>query len=462
MEVQTGAEAPVLGFHEVLVTLHLGADADAELLQDVHRDEQVGNAAGVVHIDRGFSLGQGQGGQKAGDELRASFSGNIGPSGDEGAGDLQGEVAVGLAVLANSFVTLRIEADSVGGHDVMGIGQRAVQQGFFAGDPYAAGRKRGQQRDHHAGQEAGFSGVDFFQIQAAGRSADTRYNDSVTINRNLRSKGFGGRNGAFVVSAGGIAVQVGSSLGQGGGDDGPLGEALGRRHRQVLGRNEAEIAIHFARHFLRGPLAGGRGFLGADARVGEGCAALQGFQAGGSALLAHREGDERTGFGSVVEGEDGVGIGLGGGGRHHLHHFSAEAARALHQGEQHLAGRGAVEVVVGADEHGAVFLAGLADAAADGCGCLHLQVHVLGAGLDGPLEDLGGLGLFAQAAGGDEGDVGLAEEGVDVLVLQGAAVQADLGHLQVLQQGLDVGEFLILYRSADHRGSFHGKPLPRA
>ena len=101
--------------------------------------------------------------------------------------------------------------------------------------------------------------------------------------------------------------------------------------------------------------------------------------------------------------------------------------------------------MVRADKDCSPFAAGLADPPAHGGGSLHLQVHVLGAGLNGPFQDIGSLRLFAEAAGGNKRYVGLGEQQIHVLVLQGAAVQADLGHLEAGKKVQDLGQFLILY-----------------
>ena len=98
--------------------------------------------------------------------------------------------------------------------------------------------------------------------------------------------------------------------------------------------------------------------------------------------------------------------------------------------------------MVGADEHGAVFPAGLANAAADGGRRLHLQIGIFGSGTDGQLQQLRGLGFFAEAAGGDERNVRIGKQFLYLFVFQGAAVQADFRHLYRFQ---DFQNFLILF-----------------
>ena len=94
--------------------------------------------------------------------------------------------------------------------------------------------------------------------------------------------------------------------------------------------------------------------------------------------------------------------------------------------------------MVGPYEHRAPFFAGLPYAAANGGGGLHLEVHVLCAGLDCALKYGGSVGIFGHAACGYERDVGLGEEGVYFFVREGAAVQADFRHLQPLQKFLNL------------------------
>ena len=274
--------------------------------------------------------------------------------------------------------------------------------------------------------------MEFGQSQAAGEGACSGDKERTSIHLHLGSQGLGGRQGALVVPAGGVAVQAGRALGQRRSDDGPLGETLGRGHGQVLGLDKAEIAVQGLPHLLRGPLTGGRGLFLARAGVSEGSAPFQGFQPGRPARFSHAESHQRTGLGRFVEAHNNVIIGLGSGRGDNLYHFAAKAAGTLQDGKKYLPGRGAFKIVVGTDEHGAVGAAGFPDAPADGSGGLHLQVYILGAGLDGVFQDFRGLAFLGQAAGGDERDVGLAEEQVHFLFLQGAAVQADFGHFQLL------------------------------
>ena len=223
-----------------------------------------------------------------------------------------------------------------------------------------------------------------------------------------------------------------------------------------------KVPIDSPLQFFRGPLPGCRCLFLAYAGVGEGSAQLQGVQPGLPALLAHAKGHQRAGSCLPVEAFQHLDIGLGMGCGDDFYHFTAEAAGAVQDGQQYLLRRGAFKVMVGTDEDGSAGAAGLPDAPSHGGGRLHFQVHVLGAGQDGPLQDGRCLGFLFQPAGGDEGHVALAEQKVDVFLFQSTAVQADFGHLQLLQQRLDLGQFLILYRSANHRDSFHGKPPLRA
>ena len=69
LEGYLGAMAPVLRLQEDIVPFHLALDADAEFPQHVHRNEHVGNALGIFHVEGGILAGEREGGQQAGNEL---------------------------------------------------------------------------------------------------------------------------------------------------------------------------------------------------------------------------------------------------------------------------------------------------------------------------------------------------------------------------------------------------------
>ena len=279
------------------------------------------------------------------------------------------------------------------------------------------------------------------------------------------------------------------ALGERRGDDRPLREALGRRHLERLVRaDEAEVAIDGFVHLGGGPLARGRGLFRSETGVGERRPLLEGFQPGFPAFRAHAEGHERTGHGLAVEGEDAVRIGLAGGRGHDLDHFAPEATAFFQQGQERGLRRRSFEIVERADEHRAVFLAGLADLAAHHRRGLHFQVHIFGAGLDGleqlvfseffgriaALARLGGIepllgehfaGIVQQvafrgdalreagdAARRDERHVGLREKLFDLRLVQFAEVQADLRHLHfpAFQDLQDLFQRLALYGCTNH------------
>ena len=108
----------------------------------------------------------------------------------------------------------------------------------------------------------------------------------------------------------------------------------------------------------------------------------------------------------------------------------AEAAGEGHL-QDFLVGR-IFEVVVGADDLGAVLAAEVLEALADRGRGFDLQVGQAGARLDGEGEPVLGFLLgsaFREPAGRNQGDVGAAEELPDLVVGEGAAVEADLRHL---------------------------------
>ena len=215
---------------------------------------------------------------------------------------------------------------------------------------------------------------------------------------------------------------------------------------------------------------------------------LERFQAGFPAFRAHAERDERSGLDLAVKGHDAVRIGLAGGGGHDLDHFASESAGLLQRGEERRLRRRALEVMERADEHRPVLLAGLTDLAAHHRRGLHFQVHVFGAGLNGLeqlvfSEFLGGIAaparfghvkaLFRQHLAGvvqpvrfrlhalrrlgdparrDERHVGIREQQLDLLLVQVAQVQPDLGHfdLAAFQDLEDLLQGLSLYGCTNH------------
>ena len=178
----------------------------------------------------------------------------------------------------------------------------------------------------------------------------------------------------------------------------------------------------------------------------------KGFQAGLPALFPHAEGYQRAGGGGFIQRHYIGRIGLGGSCGDDFHYFSAKLARPLQDAFEHRRRRSVRKVVVRADEHRAVLPAGLPDAAADGCRRLHFQVHILGTGLYSPLQQLRRLGFFTQTTGGYERHIGGREQQIYILVLQGAAVQPDFGHLHgtAVQDIQDFLQFLMLYAGANH------------
>ena len=333
----------------------------------------------------------------------------------------------------------------------MGARQGAAQEGFLSRHTHRLPVQDRDQRHHQAREEAGFSGVEFLQVQASGFRANTFYFKSLSVNVYFCAQGPGHGQGALVISAGGIASQAGNALRQGCGNDGPLGKTLGRGHRKPGHLHKAEVAVEGPGHCGGFPLARGGGLLFAHAGVGERSALLQGFHPGFAPGLSHGKGHQAAGSGAGVERLDDFIIGLGGGCGHYFYHFATEAEGPFQDGLKHRKRRRFREIVVGADEHGAAGTAGLADAATHGGGRLHLQVHVLGAGPDGFLQDFRGLGFFAQAAGGDERHVRVFEQLLHLVIVQGATVQADFRHLHRLQQFQDFRQFLILQANTDHQ-----------
>ena len=75
--------------------------------------------------------------------------------------------------------------------------------------------------------------MEFFQTLAGALFGSYSVDcEEVPVNLNAGAQSAGHSQGTFVVSTGGVAAKVGSSIGQGGGNDSPLGKALGRGHRE--------------------------------------------------------------------------------------------------------------------------------------------------------------------------------------------------------------------------------------
>ena len=379
--------------------------------------------------------------------MGTAFAGNIGTAGNDGAGHFERQAAV----LGAGSGILGVQAHTESRHDIVGRGKRPVEQGLLPRHPYRFLREGRQQRHHKAREEAGLAGMEFFQLEATRLGCNALDGKEAAVHLHLGSQGAGYSQGALIVSAGRIATQVGSTIGQGRGNDGPLGKALGRRHGKTGGLRKTEAAIDGFPHVLRGPLTRGGGLGLAQAGVGERCAVPKGFQAAFAAFFAHAEGYQRAGLDALIEVHYCLDILRAGGGGDYLHHFPAKAARTFQKALQHGQRRRPLIIMVRADEHGPPFAAGFADAPAHGGGCLHLQVYVFGAGLDGPLQDLRSLRFLGQSAGGDERHVRVGEQTFQIFAVQGAAVQADFGHFQLRQQIQDLLQFLILYGGTNHR-----------
>ena len=98
----------------------------------------------------------------------------------------------------------------------------------------------------------------------------------------------------LAVFAGGVVVEVRGAFGKSGGDYGPLGEALRRRHPQAF-MVEAVFALVYQLLELFGAwLAGGGGLSGRECGVGERGASFDALDAGVAALFAHAESDQTS------------------------------------------------------------------------------------------------------------------------------------------------------------------------
>ena len=103
--------------------------------------------------------------------------------------------------------------------------------------------------------------MDLFRRQTAFLCADTPDGEKPAGHCDFRSKGAGYRQGALVVSAGGVAAKPGRAFREGGGHNGPLGKAFGAGHGKGLGLYKAEPTVQGLLHGFRGPLARGGGFF---------------------------------------------------------------------------------------------------------------------------------------------------------------------------------------------------------
>ena len=179
------------------------------------------------------------------------------------------------------------------------------------------------------------------------------------------------------------------------------------------------------------------------------------FEAALPAFLAHSEGYQPSlEAGHVledygVEAREGLGVGVGVAAADYLGHVGSVAETACKCLLQHFLVGGAVEIVVGAYDFGAVLQAEFLKILAHLRRRFNLQVGEAGSGLHrGPELLLGGFGahVLRNPAGGHERGVGIAEDVGYLLVAERAAVQAYLGHLDLgrCEQLQQFGVVLIL------------------
>ena len=245
------------------------------MLQHVAGDEHVGDALGVGDYDGRWLFEKGQGGQKAGNQLRAILPGNLGDAGDDAAFDLHGD-----GIFADNHAER--------GHDVAHSLQGAAGKGFLAGDGHGTIVDGGHQRDHQARQQAGFAGMQGLQVSMG--SAYAVDGKGAAVQADLGSEGTGYRKGGLAVFAGRISAEMAAAGGEGGGDDGTLREAFGCRHLQGVAEESFPGAVHLAVHGHEVDLPGGGGFVFVEGGVAEGGAGLEAGDAGGAASGAHGEG----------------------------------------------------------------------------------------------------------------------------------------------------------------------------
>ena len=428
------------------------------MAQDVERDVHIGNALGVADVQHGVLVAERQGGQQAGNQLRAAAAGDVRRAGDEVPADAGRDEH--LLEFVRGFAG---EEHAEGGHDVGGAAEGPLRQGAVAvdgEDPVSHGSEHGY---HQARQQPRLARVQAFQVQLAGAGADAGDGQPGAVAFHFRAQRLCHAEGRFGVAAGAVTVQVGGTFRQGGGDDGPLRETLRSGHRAAFRPVGLPLTVQGPTHFVGRPLPGGGGFRPVQGGISEGGAAPQAFQAGLPARFPHPEGHQaplervHAFQDDGVERFDAVRVFLILARRHHLGDVRAVAETA---GEGHLQDafvRGLLEVVVRADDLGAVAPAELLETLAHRGRGLDLEVGEAGACLDGEVQAPFGFLLRAglgDAAGGDEGGVGLAEEFGNLFVREGTAVQADFRHLdrRVREDLQDLSVGLILQADANHPG----------
>ena len=173
--------------------------------------------------------------QQTGDQLRAAFAGNACFAGKQRTLDGQRHVDFRCRVE-------RPQDRSKAGHDLGRAFQRSGREGADAVDLYRLSfSESGDDRDHEPGQKAGFADIQFVRHVDRGTCAfDCQRGSGRRVCRRVRqirphagrfdpdlgSECLGDFDGRLVVSARGVAFKSGFSIGEGGGDDGALGETL--------------------------------------------------------------------------------------------------------------------------------------------------------------------------------------------------------------------------------------------
>ena len=135
--------------------------------------------------------------------------------------------------------------------------------------------------------------MDFFQIHRSGRCADARNGQrsgGILHRKDRGAEAAGDGQGRFVISARGIAAQMGGSFCQGGSQDGPLGKALGTGHLEGrIAGDGLPVAVQGLLHGRGGPLSGGGCLVFREGGVGIGGAFGQAVQPALAARFAHAE-----------------------------------------------------------------------------------------------------------------------------------------------------------------------------
>ena len=324
-EIHARAQAPVLRFQEIFPAFHLGTDPDAEFLQHVHGNEQIRDTPGLMHVQGRFFRAERQGGEQAGKELGAAFSGNVGPSGDERTGNGERQVTVLFPGIANYFVTSNfgrffasntivtfgVQTDAVCRHDVVRAAERPVQEGFLPRNPEGRCAEHAHQRNAQARQEAGFAGM---ELGKGGKTARLRSytfnNQRITVNFYLCTQRPGNGNGAFTVAARRVGRQGGRPLRERRRDDGPLGKALGGRHSQIMRMHKTERTVNRLAEGGDGHLTGSRSFLFRQTGISERRTLPKRFYARRASGLTHAEGHKGSRGLAFVQCADGGIIGL--------------------------------------------------------------------------------------------------------------------------------------------------------